>query len=228
MIFNLHGDVSTILMNILYFLPGIILGFTIHEFFHAYTAYKCGDLSQRHGGRLTLSPFAHIDPIGFIMILIFGFGWAKPVPVHPHSFKKPRRDDILVSLAGPLSNFVLAFVFLLAFYLLFAFSPFTLFTRGFQNNGMHIAMNILLSGAEINIFLFTFNLLPIPPLDGYHIMSNLLPAHVARSIRVIEQYSMIILLGFIFILSRHTLLPIAYFIFSSMSSFISFIISPLL
>src|SRR6056297_1237027 len=104
---------KTELVRVLSTLPGIILGFTIHEFFHALTALKLGDSTAKNAGRLTLDPRKHIEPIGFILILIAGFGWARPVPVNHSNFKNPRRDDLIVSISGPFSNIFLALFFLI-------------------------------------------------------------------------------------------------------------------
>lgn len=101
------------LINILYSLPAVFLAFSVHEFAHAFTAYRMGDHTPRFQGRLTLDPLAHVDWIGLIMFLIFGFGWARPVQVNPSNFKNRKWGDILVSLAGPISNLILAFIAIL-------------------------------------------------------------------------------------------------------------------
>jgi Zn-dependent protease len=107
------------LKETLLMLPAILFGFTIHEFWHAYTATRFGDDTPARQGRLTLNPLPHIDPIGFAMIVFAGFGWAKPVQVNPQAFRNPRRDDLIVSLAGPLSNLITAIVFALIIKALF-------------------------------------------------------------------------------------------------------------
>ena len=98
-------------LQFLYILPAILIGLTVHEWAHAYAAYRLGDPTAKNLGRMTLNPLAHIDPIGFAMLLLVGFGWAKPVPVSPRNFKHYRRDDIIVSLAGITMNILIAFVF---------------------------------------------------------------------------------------------------------------------
>jgi len=148
----------------LYSVPGIVAGFTIHEYCHALAAYKLGDDVVKEEGRLTLNPLRHIDLVGFIFILFAGFGWAKPVSFRPDKLKHPRRDKAIIAAAGPLSNLVLGLVCLFA--LKFSFplwenSQLTDFALG--------ALNVLLYAGIINIGLFAFNILPLPPLDGSHI-----------------------------------------------------------
>jgi peptidase M50 len=149
--------------NILYSLPGVIIGLTVHEFSHAFVADKLGDGTARAQGRLTLNPFYHIDPIGMVFILLAGFGWAKPVQFDMRNLKSPKRDRILIALAGPLSNLILGVVFLFVIKLTFDtldFLPETLYV---------ILFRLLFSISVINLGLFIFSMLPIPPLDGSHV-----------------------------------------------------------
>lgn len=149
--------------NILYSLPGVIIGLIVHEFSHAFVADKLGDGTARAQGRLTLNPFYHIDPIGMVFILLAGFGWAKPVQFDMRNLKSPKRDRILIALAGPLSNLILGVVFLFVIKLTFDtldFLPETLYV---------ILFRLLFSISVINLGLFIFNMLPIPPLDGSHV-----------------------------------------------------------
>lgn len=170
----------------------LIIAITIHEFSHALAADKLGDPTPRSFGRLSLNPLAHADPLGtFLLPLMSAFtgiptiGWAKPVPIDPYNFRHPRRDEIIVSLAGPLSNLSLAIIcsFLLRF-----FSPLTL------------AGNIFFYLILINVSLFVFNLLPIPPLDGSKVFLNLLPpeSYVKWS-EAFERYGIVLLLLFVFL-----------------------------
>jgi len=149
--------------TILYSTPGILLGLTIHEFCHALCAWKLGDNTARDQGRLTLNPLKHIDVIGFLFIIFAGFGWAKPVQFSPENLRNLRRDKALIAAAGPLSNLVLGVVFI---YILKAF---IFYIEYFNNYNEHLVY-ILYSAASINLGLFIFNLLPIPPLDGSHIV----------------------------------------------------------
>jgi Zn-dependent protease len=174
------------LQNIIYSLPGIILGLTIHEYSHALAAYKLGDHTARDQGRLSFNPLRHIDIIGFLFIIFAGFGWAKPVRFQPENLRHPRRDKALIAAAGPLSNFLLALIliFLLKGYL--AWLEY-LYVQGDGGNELSSILNsdavsqilmIFWRAVVINLGLFVFNLIPIPPLDGSHIVFsglNLLP-----------------------------------------------------
>lgn len=181
-----NGEITLRLMLI----PGILLGFVLHEFAHALMADRLGDSTPRSQGRITLDPRAHIDIIGFILILIVQFGWAKPVMTNPRNYKKPRRDDILVSLAGPCANLVLAAIFLLTVKVL---SFTSLAAEG--NQVGYITIMTLINSAHINVVLFVLNLLPLPMLDGYHVLTNIFDAWKYRIFNILEQYGM-----FIFIL----------------------------
>lgn len=171
-------------------LPGILLGFVFHEFAHALMADKLGDPTPRSQGRITLDPRAHIDIVGFILILIAGFGWAKPVMTNPRNYKNFRRDSILVSIAGPLTNLLISIVFII---LLKIF----LLTNAFSSNAQ-LQQNIsgmLYYSAHINVVLLALNLLPLPALDGYHVITHLFNTWKYRIFNILEQYGM-----FIFIL----------------------------
>jgi Zn-dependent protease len=152
-------------------LPGIILGLTVHEFCHAFCAFKLGDTTARDQGRLTLNPIKHIDVVGFIFIIIAGFGWAKPVQFNPENLKHYRRDKALIAASGPVSNLLLGiiFIYILNAFLFFHYKPdvsFDFFSSAINEN----IFFIFLYAAYINFGLFIFNLLPIPPLDGSHIV----------------------------------------------------------
>lgn len=156
------------LLKIVYLLPGILLGFTFHEFAHAQTAVWLGDDTPRYQGRLSANPFVHINILGMLLIILVGFGWAKPVQVNPDNFKNKRRDHIIVSLAGPFMNLFIAFIFLIVMKICY------LMPENILNGNLYmVLMNIFDNAVWINVVLFIFNLLPIPPLDGSHIFSNL-------------------------------------------------------
>lgn len=183
-------------MGILYSLPGIFIGFSFHEFAHALVAYRLGDDTAKAQGRLTLDPTSHIDPMGFIMLVLFRFGWAKPVPVNPLSFKDRKVGMILVSLAGPIMNFTIAFISLLLY---------SLITYKFKFSNA-IVENILYITYLINLNLGVFNLIPLPPLDGSKILAGLLPVKYEYSFYKYEQYSQILLLLLIFTNTIHIVL----------------------
>jgi Zn-dependent protease len=145
------------------FLPGIIIGLTVHEFCHAFMAQKCGDLTSKEMGRVTLNPLKHIDPLGFIFLLLFGFGWAKPVRFNPENLKNPKYDVIKIALAGPVSNGIIAMLFSVIFSLIVHLSLFG------NNSVSQVVLEIFLYVIYINWGLFVFNLIPLPPLDGSHL-----------------------------------------------------------
>ena len=165
-------------------LPGIIIAMVIHEWAHARVAYALGDFTPRMMGRLTLNPAAHIDPIGLVLLFIAHFGWAKPVQVNPYNFSDPKRDDILVSLAGPGANFAIAFLTLIFMNILIKVGfPIT--------EGVEMVFSMIIL---ININFGIFNLLPIPPLDGSHVLRQLLPDELAEKYDDLQQYSFIFLI----------------------------------
>lgn len=166
-------------------LPAIIIGLTLHELAHGYVAYRLGDSTAARQGRLTINPVAHIDPIGFIALFLVGFGWAKPVPVNPYNMRDPQRGMLLVALAGPATNMVIAIVTAILLGLgIAALFPY----------GQDIVVRII----YINIVLAVFNLLPIPPLDGSKILAGLLPPSQANIIHALDNYGFIILLLLLF------------------------------
>jgi len=152
------------LVRILEFLPGIILGLTVHEFSHALVAHLCGDSTSKDQGRVSLNPLKHIDLLGFIMILIAGFGWAKPVQFDEQKLHNPKYDVMKIAIAGPLSNALLAMI------LSVLFSIFASVTPAYHNTGTKIVYEIFIYAIYINWGLFIFNLIPLPPLDGSHLL----------------------------------------------------------
>ena len=153
----------------------VLVTLTVHEYCHAYAAYKLGDPTARALGRLTLNPIKHLDPIGALCMLIFHFGWAKPVPIDARYFKKPKRDFAIVALAGPLSNLLIAFVsaliclFLNTLFREISYTD-TLLRAFVQNTGSFFNLFHI-----INLGIAIFNLIPIPPLDGSRILNVILP-----------------------------------------------------
>lgn len=144
-------------------LPAIIIGLTVHEFAHAYMAYRCGDYTARDLGRLSLNPLKHIDPLGFALIVLVGFGWAKPVAFNEYNLRNKDSDVIKIAAAGPLSNAVLAVIFSGIIVLMVRYVPeTTLDTHSFF-------VGMLYYGVFLNWGLFVFNLIPLPPLDGSHV-----------------------------------------------------------
>ncbi|MEA1960063.1 MAG: site-2 protease family protein [Bacillota bacterium] len=175
------------LINTLIYLPAVLIALTFHEYAHGKVADMLGDQTPYYQGRLTLNPLPHIDWIGFLMLLFFKFGWAKPVQVNPYNFKKVgiKRGMMLVSLAGPVMNILLAFV---GMFLLKVLIPF----QSGEWAGMFIQLIYPL--IYINLILAAFNLIPVPPLDGSKILAGLLPDEGANVIYSLEQYGPILLL----------------------------------
>ncbi|MBF2687481.1 site-2 protease family protein [Listeria welshimeri] len=168
-----------------YVLVTLLIAFTIHEWAHALVALAFGDDTAKNQGRLSLNPLVHIDLLGMLMILIAGFGWAKPTPVNRFKLKKRRLGSVLVSLAGPISNLLLAIVGV-GLYALFL--NYSFFTYG------SITETFLMIFVELNLVLFVFNLIPIPPLDGYQILVEFLPMSARVKLEPVERYAMLIFL----------------------------------
>lgn len=175
------------LTEMLIWLPAILIALTFHEFAHGKVAHLLGDNTPYNQGRLTLNPLPHIDWLGFFMLIIFKFGWAKPVQVNPHNFKKVgiKQGMMLVSLAGPAMNILLAFVGMVLLKVLIPF-------RGTEWGVMSIGLVQPL--IYINLILAAFNLIPVPPLDGSKILAGLLPDYGTRIMYGLEQYGFVILL----------------------------------
>lgn len=204
------------LARMIYVLPGILLALTVHEFSHGYVAYLIGDSTAKNSGRLTLNPIAHIDPLGFIMLMFAGFGWAKPVPVNPYLFDIDRRKGtMLVSLAGPASNIIMAILLTLIFALVIRFT-------GSLNN---VVQQLFVSAISINLVLAVFNLFPIPPLDGSKIVMSLFPSRFEQTFHELERYSFILLIALLFLgVIRRILFPIVSVLFNLLMGLVYFII----
>ncbi len=181
------------IVNLLITVFCVFLSLSIHEFFHGYAAYKLGDGTAKYMGRLNLRPSSHLDPIGAICLFLFGFGWANPVPVNPANFKIKSRKlgMVITSLAGPVSNLILAFVALL---LLNIMNLFSYNATGVLASAVSVLNAVFISLIYMNVGLAVFNLLPIPPLDGSKILSAVLPGRIYFKIMQYERYGFIILL----------------------------------
>jgi len=185
-------------------IPVLLFAITIHEYSHGKAAFSLGDPTAKNAGRLSLNPIIHIDPIGAICLFLFNFGWAKPVPVDIRYFKNTRRDTILMALSGPVANLAAAFVT-------------GLFIRHFILP-FEIYIKVLLYMMLMNIGLGIFNLLPLPPLDGSHVLENLLRGDAARKYRKFGRYGPLALFGIIMldnfahtgILNKVLMMPMLY------------------
>ena len=178
-----QGDIK---QAIIFILSGCFVVFVcspIHELAHGWVAYKLGDNTAKREGRLTFNPIAHIDLIGMIMILVLGFGYAKPVPVNMNNFKNPKSGMALTALAGPCSNLVLAFISIFIYYAI----------GGASFGVLYYFSLFFMYSAIINVSLAAFNLLPIPPLDGSKILAGILPNKAYYKYMQYERYAMIAL-----------------------------------
>ncbi len=186
---EITGKILTILVAVIALLPAL----TTHEWAHGFAAYKLGDHTAKADGRLSLNPIDHLDPIGSLMLLLFGFGWAKPVPVSTRNLKKPKRDLAIISFAGPFANFVLAFFSALLLYLSFAI-PFKLGLTGITYD---VLKDVFSFSLLYNVGLGLFNLIPFPPLDGSNILMCLLPNRLAAKYAKVRYYTSYIIFGLI-------------------------------
>ena len=175
----------------LFTLPALLLSLSIHEFAHAYTAYKLGDMSQKYRGRLTLDPFKHIDIVGFLCIMLCGFGWGKPVQIVDTNFKNRAKGNAIVAFAGPFSNILLAIFFPIVIKILSMTGVLGLMAT---NNIGIILIQMLSVTIYFNIVFAVFNMLPIPPFDGSKVLFYFLPRKYKNIMYTLEKYSLIILL----------------------------------
>lgn len=174
------------LIEILFLVPAILFAISIHEFAHGAMAYGLGDPTPKYQGRLTLNPLAHLDPLGAIMLLVFRFGWAKPVQVNPLYFKDRRKGMMLVAFAGPLANITSAFIFYQIYQIVPPLLP--------NLTSASIVAIFLEINIAINISLAAFNLLPFPPLDGSKILGGFLPLKYRLSFERLAQFSPVVLI----------------------------------
>ncbi len=186
------GFLSNLLKGLnLYFIPAALICITVHECSHGYAAYRLGDPTAMQRGRISLNPIKHIDPVGLLLLIVAGFGWAKPVPVDTRYFKHPKRDMALTSLAGPVSNFILAFVMLFLHGILYRIAPLTPVTN--------VIYNLLMYTAFVSVGLGVFNLIPISPLDGSKILIAMLPDKYYYTILRYERYGFILLMLIVYL-----------------------------
>ena len=201
-------------MNYSFFIiliPVILFSLTIHEYAHALVAYRLGDDTAKRQGRLSLNPLVHLDLLGTLLLFIVHFGWAKPVPVDPRNFRNPKKDMLLVALAGPVSNILTAIaaaVILKAVFENFAAIP--------PGSGVDVAVRMLVWFIYIGIVLAVFNMIPVPPLDGSRVLYGLLPDSLAYRYAKFETYGIFILFAFFLFGGKF----LSYFIFVPVGIFI--------
>ncbi len=211
----LGTDVATIIARAIV----LIVAFSIHELAHAITADRLGDPTPRRMGRITLNPLAHLDPFGSIMLLISGFGWAKPVMVNPINLEgNPRTSMAIVAAAGPLSNLVQAIIFAIPVRL--NLIDLEIGSSGILPSPGHLLFEFI----WINLILLFFNLIPVPPLDGYKILTGIVPPDFAYRMRVLEQYGFLILLAAIFFLPMIGIDILGWFVANPSSQILSLLI----
>ena len=206
------------LLNKILTLPAILVAFTFHEYAHAIVADKLGDKTARFQGRLTLNPLKHIDPFGFICVLLLGIGYAKPVQVNPAAFKNYYKDDLKVSLAGPLANFIVAIVGAVIFAVYYRFLL-ILMPSGLGE----IIYYMLFYIVSINISLGIFNLLPIPSFDGFSLVTDLKPGRFRDFEDACYRYQGLLIMGALFFGWR-VISPIASLLMNTIMDFAFFII----
>jgi Zn-dependent protease len=204
-------------LDSLYILPILLFSIVVHEVAHGWMALRLGDSTARDSGRLTLNPIPHIDPIGSIAIPLLSYlsmgsvfiAWAKPVPINPANFRNYRRDDILVSIIGPVSNLIVAFG-CAVFYVISdrSFGSLNLIENNLQREIAAFFIHMFAAGITLNIFLAVFNLIPVPPLDGSHVLSSLLPAEIG------ERYRQIGFFGILLVIMLMRFDPFRNFIFT--------------
>ncbi len=198
-------------MELLYFILALVIVVTVHEFSHAWVAHKLGDPTAKIAGRLTLNPLAHLDLLGTLMLFLVHIGWGKPVPVNPHYFKHPKRDEALTAFAGPLSSLVLALILTLPLKYLSLVMP-------------EFVFQLLATVLDVSLLLFIFNILPFPPLDGSKIVGIFVPQKFQRIYQHYLQNGMIYFAVFLlfdqFVLARTFQFSILQYVIGSAFTFL--------
>ncbi len=181
-------DINHTIQQLIILAPPFLLALTFHELAHGYVAWRLGDPTAKNAGRLSMNPLKHLDPLGVIAFIIMKIGWAKPVPINPRYFKDPQKGMLLVALAGPGANVVLAVASAILVRIL-------LMVPGVPMPILRPLAGMLVASVWINIMLAVFNCLPIPPLDGSKVLMGILPPQTARSYAKLEPFGFILLLA---------------------------------
>lgn len=190
---GLISSPAELLFALVYTLPAVLLAVSLHEFAHGFVSYKLGDPTPKSDGRLSLNPFHHLDLIGTLCLLVFHFGWAKPVQVNPRYYKNPKAGMAVTALAGPIMNFLVAFAGVLGMGILYRV------TGGYGGKVTQYFFNLFQYIAIINIGLGSFNLIPIPPLDGSKVLGAVLPSRIYFKYMRYERYGSILLIVLLFV-----------------------------
>ena len=194
----MHGDIRSFIISLLLSLPIVFLSLSVHETAHGWAASRLGDPTAKSLGRLTLNPFKHIDPLGFICMVLCGFGWAKPGPINTRYFKKPKRDMAICAAAGPISNLLLALLFAVLLRVMTVAYAAVQITQ-FSYYVFFFLETFLYLGVSLNVTLAVFNLIPFPPFDGSRIFLVMLPTETYFKIMRYEQYIYIALMIALFL-----------------------------
>ncbi|MBE6592825.1 MAG: site-2 protease family protein [Ruminococcaceae bacterium] len=214
------GDPDTIKIYVAVFLlslPVLFLTLSVHETAHGYVANKLGDPTASSLGRLTLNPFKHFEPIGFLMMMLVGYGWAKPVPINTRYFKKPKRDMAICAAAGPLSNLLLAIIFAGLFKIFTLVIVYVPMSSLMAHNVVMLTSLFFYTAISMNVTFAVFNLIPIPPFDGSRIALTFLPSDLYFKIQRYERYIMI---GFFVLLLTDVLDPVFNLVFDAVTNLI--------
>ena len=207
------GDPKAILLYLLISLPVILFALSAHEAAHGYAAWKCGDYTAYSLGRLTLNPLKHLDPIGFLCMLLFGYGWAKPVPINTRAFRNPKRGMAISSLAGPLANLLIGLVSAVLFGVFSALQVYLTVAKAestFLLNCLYWLTILLELSTMYNFLLMAFNLIPIPPFDGSRVAFVFLPPRYYFGIMRYERQILIGLMVALLVLSRFGFSPFSW------------------